>query len=260
MALLRDPRMDMGSLAEALRHDPGITANILRLANSPYFGAVHPITTLRDAVVRLGAKRVAQLMLTVAVVPRISGEVAGYDMPRCALLEHSLAVAVASELAAVESRLDAPPYTFTAGLLANVGKIVMDQFLGMDGEEIIRLAESKGISFEQAERRVLGTDHVEVGAELLQFWNLPEEIVNVVRYRLEPEKSKESSQVLDLVHVGEVIARLTGMGQGVDGLQYQISEAAMSRLNLDQAAVERTMVNLLGHVQAIKDLLPKCDA
>lgn len=258
MELLQDPQVDMGSLAEALRHDPGITANILRLANSAFFGAVHRITTLRDAVVRLGAKRVSHLLLTVAVSPRISGEVAGYDMPPCALLEQSLAVAIASELVAAECNLEAPSHTFTAGLLANVGKIVLDQFMGVSGEEIAELATTEGISFEQAERRVLGTDHVEVGTELLRFWNLPEEIVSVVQYRLEPDKCPEPSQALDLVHVGDAIARLTGMGQGVDGMQYHVSETVMSRLRLDEAAVQRIMEALLEHVEKIKEILPKC--
>lgn len=260
MELLRDPVMDMGSLAEVLRHDPGITANILRLANSAYFGAVHRITTLRDAVVRLGAKRVAQLLLTVAVSPRISGEVTGYDLPPCALLEQSLAIAIASELVAGECGIKAPAHTFTAGLLANVGKIVLDQFLGVDGEEITQLAESEGISFEMAERRVLGTDHLEVGAELLQFWNLPEEIVAVVRYRLRPDDCPSPDPALDLVHVGDAIARVTGMGQGLDGMQYQVSESVMARLKLDNAAVERIMIVLLDQVAKIKELLPKCGA
>lgn len=258
MELLRDPEVDMGRLAETLRHDPGITANILRLANSAYFGAVHRITTLRDAVVRLGAKRVSQLLLTVAVAPRISGEVDGYDLPPCALLEQSLAVAIASELVAAECGVEAPAHTFTAGLLANVGKIVMDHFLGVDGENITELAEHQGISFEEAERRILGTDHVEVGAELLTCWNLPGEIVDVVRYRLTPDACPHPNLALDLVHAGDAIARLTGMGQGLDGMQYKVSEAVVARLGLKDSAVEKIMTMLLEHVTIVKELLPKC--
>lgn len=258
MELLRDPQVDLGALADVLQYDPGITANILRLANSSFFGALHRITTLRDAVVRLGAKRVSQLLLTVAVSPRISAEVSGYDLLPCALLEHSLAIAIASELVAKECGLEAPSHTFTAGLLANVGKIVLDQFMGVDAETITELAVSEGLSFEEAEHRVLGTDHVEVGAELLQYWNLPREIVDVVRYRLRPDECPSPNPVLDLVHAGDAIARLTGLGQGLDGMQYQVSEAVMTRLKLDDAAVEKIMVLLLDHVAKIKDLLPKC--
>ncbi|HDQ41515.1 MAG TPA: HDOD domain-containing protein [Desulfonatronum sp.] len=254
MELLRDSEVDLGRLAQVMQHDPGITANILRLVNSAYFGAVHPISTLRDAVVRLGAKRVTQVLLTVAVLPRISGEQPGYDLPQDALLDHSLAIAVASELVAVECGIKAPAYTFTAGLLANIGKIVLDQFLGEHGEEVVQLAEQEGVSFESAECRVLGTDHVEVGAELLRFWNLPGEIVDVVRYRLQPEDCPRPNPALDLVHAGDAIARLTGMGQGLDGMQYRISEAVMGRLQLDHDKVEQIMIALLEHVQAIKAL------
>ena len=255
MNLMRDPQVDMGRLARVLQFDPAITANILRLANSSYFGAVHNITTLRDAVVRLGARRVAQLVLTVAVAPKISTDVKGYDLPPKALLEHSLAIAVASELVAAEIRVEPPSHTFTAGLLANIGKTVLGQFLEIDAEDILTLAETEGLSFEEAERRVLGVDHLEVGAELLRAWNLPEEIVEVVQYRLAPEDCPSKNPALDLVHAGDAIARMTGIGQGLDGMQYRVSEAVVNRLGISPEGMETVMGLLPEHVAKLQAIL-----
>ncbi|WP_031386003.1 HDOD domain-containing protein [Desulfonatronum thiodismutans] len=259
MRLLRDPQMDMGALANVLQHDPGITANILRLANTPYFGSMSRVNNLRDAVVRLGAKRVSQLLLTVAVTPRISGELEGYDQAPCTLLEQSLAIAVASELAAAELGIDAPSHTFTAGLLANIGKIVLSQFLENEYEQVNALVECENVSFEEAERRILGASHAEIGAELLASWNLPEEIVRVVRHFRAPESCPERDVALDLVHVGSAAAAMTGIGQGLDGMQYPVSEAVVERLGLTEAQVREVLVKLLEHVAKLKEVLPKCE-
>ena len=258
LRLLRDPQVDMGALAQVLQHDPGITVSILRLANTPYFGSVNRVNNLRDAVVRLGSKRISQLLLTVAVSPRISGELEGYDQASCTLLEQSLAIAVASELAAAELGIDAPSHTFTAGLLANIGKIVLSQFLDNDYDEVNALVERENVSFKEAERRVLGADHAEIGAELLASWNLPEEIVRVVRYFRTPDACPEQDVTLDLVHVGSVVAAMTGIGQGLDGMQYPVSEAVVERLGLTDDQVQNVMAKLLEHVAKLKDVLPKC--
>lgn len=258
LRLLRDPQVDMGALAQVLQHDPGVTVNILRLANTPYFGSVNRVSNLRDAVVRLGAKRVSQLLLTVAVTPRISGELEGYDQAPCTLLEQSLAIAVASELTAAELGLEAPSHTFTAGLLANIGKIVLSQFLNNEYEQVAALVENEAISFEEAERRVLGADHAEIGAELLASWNLPDDIVRVVRFFRGPESCPERDITLDLVHVGSVVAAMTGIGQGLDGMQYPLSQAVFDRLGLTEDMVHDIMAKLLEHVEKLKEVLPKC--
>lgn len=258
LRLLRDPRVDMGSLAGVLQHDPGITANILRLVNTPYFGSVNRVNNLRDAVVRLGAKRVSQLLLTVAVTPRISGELAGYDQAPCSLLEQSLSIAVAAELTAAELSLEAPAHTFTAGLLANIGKIVLSQFLHNEYDQINALVVHGRLTFEEAERCVLGTDHGEIGAELLASWNLPEEIVRVVRNFRAPPACPEQDLTLDLVHVGSVVAAMAGIGQGVDGMQYRICEAVVDRLGLSEDMIQNVMINLVEHVEKLKEVLPKC--
>lgn len=260
MSLLRDPQVDMGKLAQALQNDPGITANILRLANTPYFGSVNRVNNLRDAVVRLGATRVSQLLLTVAVTPRISEELEGYDQPPCSLLEQSLAIAVAAELMADELHLKLPAYTFTAGLLANIGKIVMNQFLDNEYEKVADHIEKQAVSFEVGEREILGTDHPEIGAELLASWNLPDEIVLVVRHFRDPETSPRQDLALDLVHIGAAVAGMTGIGQGLDGMQYPISPEVVERLGVSEDNVQNVMVKLLEHVDKLREVLPKCGA
>ena len=259
MSLLRDPDVDMSRLARVIEHDPSMTANVLKLVNSPYFAGHTKISTVREAIVRIGARQLSQLLLTVGVVPRVKGELVGYDLPPCALLEHSLAVAVASELVARVVGRTPPPHTFTAGLLVNIGKTALGDFLEVDAEEILEAAEAEGLTFVQAERKVLGIDHAEAGAVLLQSWSVPPEIVEVVRHRLDPDSFDGDNPALDLVHAGDAVARMTGIGQGLDGMQYRLSERVLERLDLAPAQMELVMADLLEHVAELRDVLAKCD-
>lgn len=252
LKVLRDPRSDMEALSKVLQLDPGITANLLKVANSPYFGSVREITSVRDALVRLGSQRVFQLMLTSGMAPRLSTEIKGYGLEPGQLLEHSITVALAAEQLAKELRLSAPDHTFTAGLLADVGKTVLGTFVGVDAGPILELARQQGLTFEAAELRVLGIDHAEVGAALLEYWELPEPIVNVVRYRLHPDDSPKPDLALDLVHVADILAKCTGVGLGIDGMNYRPSEAVAQRLKLTPEILDRCTARIMEHVRELK--------
>jgi len=245
--IVQDPNASLTDLESIIECDAGLATNILRLANSAYFGGRGSIATVKDATVRLGTKRIVQLVITTAVAPRMKIPLSGYDMPAGALLAHSVATAVASEQMAHELHLAAPEYTYTAGLLHDIGKIVLGTYLNVEAKPIIDLAFGESVSFEEAERRVLGIDHGEVGAALLSLWRLPEEIVNVVRFHHEPSSVSDSEcMATDLVHVGDHIGRLCGTALGADGMNYVVSPRAIERLSLSPEATEAVVGKVLG--------------
>lgn len=244
---VQDPNASLTDLEAIVECDAGLATNILRLANSAYFGGRGTIATVKDATVRLGTKRIVQLVLTTAVAPRIKPPLVGYDMPPGALLGHSLATAVAAEQLAIELRLAAPDYTYTAGLLHDVGKIVLGTYLNVEAKPILDLAFGEGVSFEEAERRVLGIDHAEVGALLLAWWRLPDEVVQVVRLHHEPYSvSDGEGLVTDLVHVGDHIGRLCGTALGADGMNYAVSPRSVERLGLTPEITEAVVGKVMG--------------
>lgn len=255
MTLLSDPEADMGSLAKLIEYEPGLTVNVLRMANSAYFGGDGRILSVKDAVVRLGMRRVYQLVIASGVAPYTKQNLAGYGLKPGELLSHSVTVALASERLAAVLGLAAPPHTFTSGLLVNIGKIVLGAFLEVDAGPILELAHGEGLPFEQAERRILGIDHAELGAILLTRWEIPEPIVNVVRYRFRPDDSPIPDMALDLVHVGDVIAKMTGVGLGIDGLHYAPSEAVFERLGMREGVIEEVMEGILDHISELGGIL-----
>ncbi len=255
LALLGDPDVDLSEMARAIELDPGLTANILRLANSSALGSMRSIGTVREALVRLGAKRVGQLVMAAGAAPQLSPETIGYDLPPGALLEHSIATALAAEELARACKIPIPEHAFTAGLLATVGKTVLAGFLNVDVTPILELAHSEMIPFQEAERRILGIDHAEVGALLLERWNLPASIVDVVRNYLTPDDYPGVNTTLDLVHAGEALAKLSSIALGVDGLHYHPSTLVVERLGLTPEIVETVMASVVDKAAELREAL-----
>ena len=230
---LDDPEVNFSQLARVIECDPGLTANVLQLANSVYFGWQGGIGSVRDAISRLGTRRIFQMVLCMSVAPLVRRPIRGYDLDANQLWEHSLAVAICAEKIAAGHRPACQPNAFTAGLLHDMGKVLLGTFVEVDDVPIKELVKRDNLSFNEAERMVLGVDHAEVGAHLLERWNLPREVTLSARWHHEPTRAgNELQNMADLVHVADVICLKGGWGPGSDGLQYSMDEAAQERLGL----------------------------
>jgi len=242
--------------------DPGLTANVLRLANSAYFGFSGSVGSLRDAIVRLGTEQVTRTVMASAAASLMRRTaVKGYDLPEGELWKHSIAVAVASDQLASVLELDVPGYVFTGALLHDVGKIVLGTFVDVDAAPIMELAFDEHVPFEEAERRVLGIDHAEVGAKLLDRWNLPAPIVNMSRWHHEPECSPGISPALDIVHIADALALTYGIGTGGgDGLNYRLSSKVFSRMQIDIHIMEETGCRVLEALSELRGMFAAATA
>ena len=222
LAMVDDPSMRVSQIEKILRQDPGLTANVLRLANSAYFGIPSKVGSIRQAVILLGLKRLIQMVIAACVSAIMDKPVPGYNLPPGELWRHSIAVSVAAEGLVKELKVDAGEEIFTAALLHDVGKLVLGEFVKEDFKQI-ETAVSEGIAFETAETIVLGTNHADTGARILTNWSLPTEIVNAVRWHHAPENADQTSTMLDIVHVANFMSMMIGIGMGRDGLQHQPS-------------------------------------
>ncbi len=236
--LLSDPDVDFKKLAEVLKYDPGMTANILRLANSAYFGFVSKVDSVPQGIARLGTKRMYELILAAAVGPIVQRSIKGYGLPAGELWKHSIAVAIGTEQLARLLGHRVPDHAFTTGLLHDVGKIIMGTFIEVDADPILDLVEQQEITFDEAERQILGIDHAEVGALLFEKWNLPDSVINVTRWHHQTEGFKGDHLVLNLVHVADTVSLMSGIGTGTDGLAYHPSPDVVDELGLSVSTIE----------------------
>lgn len=238
LALLNNTETPMDEIEAILRYEPGLTANVLRLVNSAYFGIPRKIGSVKQAILFMGWKRLAQLVIASCVSALMGKPVSGYDLEPGELWRHSIAVAVASEGLAKILGLKDIEEIFTAGLLHDVGKMVLGRFVEEHriDMEVERYQEQ---SFERVEREIFGMDHAEIGAQILSNWGLPGDLVLAVRYHHEPESSPKPLTMIDIVHVADLVSLMIGIGVGREGLQYGVSPDVTARLHLESQHLER---------------------
>lgn len=250
---LEDPDVDFKQLEEQIQYDPGLTSNVLRLANSAYFGATGTVNSLRVALMRLGTRRVSEVVTAIMVSPMMLRTLSGYDLRSQDLLKHSVWVAVASEeLARLMGYRDVK-MLFTAGLLHDMGKIILDPFVREQRERLLQ--EKLSESFDQREEDFIGMSHARAGAELLTKWNIPEEITAAAQWHHDPESATEYPEQVNMVHLADILGYAEGVGTGIDGMKYRASSVAHKRLGLKKSDIEYVASLTLDKMNELESLL-----
>ncbi len=252
---MNDPNVSFDKLSRAIEYDPGLTVNILQLANSAYFGWTRTIKTVKEAVTRLGTNRVFQMVLCMSVAPLVRKPIKGYDTDSEGLWEHSIATAICAEQLVETLDLRNLDEAFTAGLLHDLGKVVLGTFVEIDDHLIKENVTKNGLSFNEAEQMILGIDHAEVAAELLLSWNLPESVVASARWHHQPHLADEKHRTLiDLIHVADHLCMTYGFGSGKDSGHYRLDEGARERIGLTQGITEVVAMKVINGMDELGDM------
>ena len=252
---LNDPDVNFDQLSHVIQHDPGLTANILQLANSAYFGWSRTIKSVREAITRLGTDRVFQMVLCMSVAPLVRKPIHGYDMDSNGLWEHSISTAICAEQLSLALRLQDTGEAFTSGLLHDLGKIILGTFVEVDDEPIKEIVRCDNLAFNEAEQMVLGIDHAEAAGELLRIWNLPDEVVAAARWHHEPRKAPADHRpLIDLIHVADFLCIRMGWGMGSDGPLYKVDQEAFDRLGVTPDLAEQVILKVTEGLAELKDL------
>jgi len=252
--MLKDPESSAAQIEEVLKYDPGLTANILKLTNSAYFGIPAKVSSVKQAVVLLGWKRLLQLVMTMCMSTVMKKPVLGYDLPHGELWRHSVAVSVAAEIVVKALKIPQADEVFTAALLHDVGKLVLGGFVQNDLHQIEAMV-AKGIAFEVAEFIVLGTDHAQIGAKILEKWSFPESLVNAVHWHHDPEACENHCTFSDIVHVANILGLMSGNGKGQDRMAVVPSGSVIERLGFNPAHLETLAEETAAGVNKLADIL-----
>ena len=231
LPLLDNPDSTPSEVENIVKYDPGLTANILKLTNSAYFGIPTKVSSIKQAVILLGWKRLMQVVTTICMSPLMKKAVPGYDLRSGELWRHSIAVSVAAELLVKALKIPDADEVFTAGLLHDVGKLILGNFVKKDLSQIQAMV-TKGISFDVAESMVLGTNHAEVGGQILHKWSFPAELVNAVQWHHDPESCENTCILSDIVHVANTVGLMTDFGKAEEGIDIEPFGPVVERLGL----------------------------
>lgn len=255
LGYLNDPDVDFKTIRDLVQYDPGLTANVLKLANSVYFGAVQQVTSLQSALVRLGTRRIFELVLSLAVSGRLVPALPGYGLEARELLRHSIWTAVAAQELANLLHMKDVDTIFTVGLLHDLGILLLDPFIAEYRQEFGEISERQQISFDQAEKEVIGMDHAEAGARILSGWQLGAEIVAGVRWHHEPSAATEHRSLIYLVHLADMLSLSEGIGTGIYGLQFNVSPEPVKALGLKKEHLEYTASKTLDRMRELEKIL-----
>ena len=238
--LLDQPAVSNSEVVNVLKYDNVLTAKLLRACNSPYFGLTESISSVDQAVLILGHQQILHIVLTLAFGSAMVVPLPGYGGETKELWRHSLISATAAEVVVN----DLPglnmemSVAFTAGLLHDIGKLVLGQALTPELQAAVhRLAEDGCISRVEAEKEIFGTDHGEVGAALLQSWNLPEEIVEAVANHHQPVLTPRP-RLSVVTHVSNSITHLVGSLPGRDAFSSRVNDDVVKTLELNREKLE----------------------
>jgi len=230
----------VAEVAAIIRQDPVLAARVLRSANSAAYAGRSPVSSIRDALLRLGLVRVRRLALVASLYDAVP--VRGTRAARETFWQHSLGVAHGAEIiarhaAAGPDDID-PEGCFLAGLLHDIGLLVLESHYPKEAASVKRHADATGMPLCQAEMVVLGTDHGELGALLATHWSMPDAISAAIRTHHRVDQSAEGYRWhAAVVHLSDFIVSSENIGDLNEGSAAVFSDAVFDILGLDRVAM-----------------------
>jgi putative nucleotidyltransferase with HDIG domain len=245
MNVLNDPNCTVVELSEVLGSDQAIASKLLRLSNSAFYGYSKHIGTIQDAVVLLGFKTIKGLIYALSLYSSFNQDVGGYMMEKGELWRHSLTAAFVARTIATRTRAGNPDQAFVCGLMHDIGKTILGEFLGRSTADVLKFIQKDNLNFVEAEERVFGVAHPEIGARVCEKWNLPVELQESVRYHHAPSNCLSGNPLVPVVHVADIVCMMLGVGVGLDGLLYDFDDKALQAIGKDWTFID-DIVNVTG--------------
>ncbi len=257
--LLKDERAGSAAFERLVLPDPALTANLLKLANSAYFGLRRKVGSVRQAITLLGTRRVFEIAASAWFCKALPKQIPGYGINAKSFWLHCIAVAALSEQLAKEACTAPPDMVFTAGLLHDVGKLVLGSLLMSRSDDVLAEIDTSQMSFVAAEGKVLGLDHNEVGEALATEWSLPREIGWAARWHHNPADAPEEvdQELVDLVHLADNIAHSMGLGADIGELSRSLDRGSIDRLILGEEDMDRAAgESVICQIWEMSEVLP----
>ncbi len=247
-ALIADRTCGPQEIGRVVAGDPSLTAQVLRLANSSFYGLEEPVLSAEQAATVIGVRALRNIALQASIITGYEHLAAhdGFDLEE--VWKHAAATAQISQMLGTLSKRApklAPDEYFTCGLLHDIGKVVLLDSLGEEYLEILRRARSERQALHLEEERALGCSHVHVGALLAGEWGLPQEISTAISFHHGPVEQIRSNPVVAVVAVADQIAYRVH-GPAFEDASERLSEVAQKVLDVTEEAFDRVVAAAAG--------------
>lgn len=255
MEIISAPDSSLGDIVDIIQYDPGLTANLLKICNSAYFGLQKEIVSVRQAVAFLGIEKVACLIMIGNSADNFKGRQGGYDLNAGELWRYSVASALIAQDLAERMRLENISHVFTSALLKDIGKVILHAYVGDALDQIHSAVHEECLSFNEAEKKVIGIDHAELGARVAESWSFNPAMVDIIRYHHDPDKGPADDLSLPIIYLADSICMMIGVGVGADGLAYRYQQTIVDRLKITDVDLQQTIADFWGKLNSIEELI-----
>jgi putative nucleotidyltransferase with HDIG domain len=231
-ALTENNKVSAQEIARVVSMDQVLSAKVLRLVNSAFYGFSRRVSTVSNAIILLGVNVVKSLAISSSIFEIMEKSVVG-------LWEHSMGVAVAANIIARELKVPEPEETSTAALLHDIGKVIIKLRLQDDYNLLTEKIKGNGMRMIEAERDLLATDHAEIGEWIAQTWLLPEKLIEPIAFHHDVERSSAQRAKTSVVHIADVLVKASPFGFSGDDLVPQIQPVAWNKLGMTEELLEQ---------------------
>lgn len=250
--LLADPESNVKELAGLLETDQAIATRVLKMANSAFYGLRGKVSSIQHASLVLGYRNLGEIITAAGIQKSLEKKLPGYGLESEDLWRHSLSVALGSKMIAARKNPDLEMVAHTAGLIHDVGKIILDPFV-LEHKYAFEAALAGELqTFLDAEKKLLGFDHAEIAAEVCEKWSIPETISSAIRYHHTPTSSGED-ELAFILHMADYISLMSGQGYESDDFLYELEDGTMDFLGFEQTDVSDLTFELMESVAGLLD-------
>lgn len=236
--LVNNPRSSAKDLARIITDDQVLTARLLKLVNSSFYGFPQRISTVTGAIVLLGFDAIRNLLLTTSVFDMFSDNKKLSKFNQEKFWDHSLGCAVGAKVIGNALRHDKIEELFVAGLLHDIGKIVEMMFLPKQFSKIADYVNNHHTLMRTAEESILGYNHAEIGKLLGERWNLPPKLISIIAHHHQPSAAGHFTMEAAIVHLADIFCRALNIGYGGDDKIPSLDAFAWESLKIKSSAIE----------------------
>ncbi len=212
MELVDHPRSTARSIARLISADQSLTARILKLANSSFYGLSRQISTIDKAIIVIGLNTLKDTLLSISVLDTFDSSHNNPNFKLNKFWEHSISVGIATRVLAIKFHPNLSSDGYTSGLLHDVGKVIMNKYLKQDFDKIMFHVFEEDLELMEAERIVLGTHHGRIGSWLAERWNMPETIADAIEFHNIPHLAEQNKELVYLVYFADYLIRIMKIG------------------------------------------------
>ena len=251
VSMLEFPSTTTDDIERIIRKDQVLTSKVLKLVNSSFYGFSRKIDKVSDAIVLLGFSALRNLIITSSIFNINQAGVRGVGTAIQNLWTHSVACGITAKLISQKLRILDANEAFVAGILHDIGKVVICQYLKKEFGEIIELMARERLSALETEERILGTTHCEIGNCLADRCNLPDNLAEVIAHHHSPSAATVAHELVALIHVANAISSALDPESYVSLLPERVDEDALERLGLVEKSAHDLCTELNIHMEDI---------